>query len=50
MEDVNRPFTAMWNVRYGNAVSEDEGGRRAGVAGLRFFVCVTLIASNCSYG
>lgn len=27
MEDVNRPFTAMWNVRYGNAVSEDEGGK-----------------------
>lgn len=36
MEDVNRPFTAMWNVRYGNAICEDAGGRRAGVAELHF--------------
>ena len=32
MEDVNRPFTATWNVRYGDTIYEDgrggeEGGR-----------------------
>lgn len=29
MEDVNRHFTAMWSVRYGNAICEEvgEGGR-----------------------
>lgn len=30
MEDVNRPFTAMWNVRYGNAIWEDAGGKKSG--------------------
>lgn len=37
MEDVNRPFTAMWNVRYGNEIWEDAGGKkRVGAAELCF--------------
>lgn len=42
MEDASRLFTAMWNVRYGNAICED--------AEHNFFVCVALVASNCISG
>lgn len=40
MEDVNRPFTAMWNVRYGNAIWEDTGGKKeCGLLNSGFCLC-----------
>lgn len=35
MEDANRPFIAMWNVRYGHAICEG-GGKEGGSAELQF--------------